>query len=57
MKVKWSKLIIKITAWLFAEIFLTLLNLDNLADYGEFVFQSKALIEIAEASTALILSA
>ena len=27
--------------WLFAEIVLTLVNLDNLADYGEFIFRVK----------------
>ncbi len=25
--------------WLFAEVVLTLLNLDDLADYGEFIFR------------------
>jgi ion channel-forming bestrophin family protein len=38
MKVKWKKLIIKIAAWLFAEILLNFLGFDTLADYGEFVF-------------------
>jgi len=38
MKVTWKKLIIKIAAWLFAEILLNFLGLDTLADYGEFVF-------------------
>ena len=35
-------------AWLSAEIFLTTLGLDNLADYGEFVFQDRAWIYISE---------
>ncbi|MGB5634911.1 MAG: hypothetical protein WBM44_03985 [Waterburya sp.] len=51
MKVKWSQLVLKIIVWLFAEMYLTVLGLDNLADYGEFVFQYKALVTIAEAST------
>ena len=53
MKVKWSQLALKITVWLFAEIYLTVIGLDNLADYGEFVFQYKALVTIADASTTL----
>ena len=53
MKAKWSQLVLKIIVWLFAEMYLTVLGLDNLADYGEFVFQHKALLTIAEASTTL----
>ena len=56
MKVKWSHLILKILIWLSAEIYLTAIGLDNLADYGEYVFQYKALIQIAEASTPLSLT-
>lgn len=56
MKVKWSHLIFKILIWLSAEIYLTAIGLDNLADYGEYVFQYKALIQIAEASTPLSLT-
>lgn len=51
MKVKWSQLILKIIVWLFAEMYLTVLGLDNLADYGEFVFQYRALVTIADASS------
>ena len=57
MKVKWSELFIKIVVWLSAEIFLTALGLDNLADYSEFVFQYRALIQIAQTSTPLDFSA
>ena len=51
MKVKWSQLVLKIVVWLFTEMYLTVLGLDNLADYGEFVFQYKALVTITDAST------
>ncbi len=34
-------LLVKGFVWLTAEIILTLLELDNLADYGEFVFRVK----------------
>ena len=53
MEVKWSKLVLKIVVWLSAEIFLTALGLDNMADYSEFVFQSRALVQISETSTSL----
>ena len=53
MEVKWSKLVLKIVVWLSAEIFLTALGLDNVADYSEFVFQSRALVQISETSTSL----
>ena len=48
MKIKWSKLVLEMIAWLSAEIFLTTLGLDNLADYGEFVFQDRDWIYIGE---------
>lgn len=35
----WSKLFIKAAIWLCAEIALTCLGLDDLADYSEFVAQ------------------
>jgi hypothetical protein len=33
--------LIKITAWLAAEIILNLIGIDDLADYGEFIRESK----------------
>ena len=36
MKVRWRTLIAKTTFWILTEVFLTLLGLDNLADYSEF---------------------
>lgn len=35
-----KQLFSKLTLWLFLEIILTLLNLDNLADYSEFLNRS-----------------
>ncbi|WP_293112457.1 hypothetical protein [Moorena sp. SIO4G3] len=34
----------KVTTWLVAEIILNLIGLDNLADYGEFVFDKEVFI-------------
>ncbi|MGB5637070.1 MAG: hypothetical protein WBM86_30400 [Waterburya sp.] len=53
MKVKWSQLLIKTIFWLSAEIYLTVIGLDNLADYGEFVFQYKTLSTMALTSSTL----
>jgi hypothetical protein len=39
VQVKGKKLFAKILVWLAAEILLNFLGLDNLADYGEFVFE------------------
>ncbi|MGF1542242.1 MAG: hypothetical protein ACFCU5_17660 [Pleurocapsa sp.] len=50
MNIKWSKLILKTIIWLSAEMYLTAIGLDNMADYGEFV-QYKALVHIAQVST------
>jgi hypothetical protein len=41
MKVRWRKLILQIAFWAIAEIVLNLIGLDDLADYGEFVFTNK----------------
>ena len=37
MQVQWKKLLAKTIVWLAAEILLSLLGLDNLADYSEFL--------------------
>jgi hypothetical protein len=39
MKVKWTVFLTKAGFWLIAEIGLSLLELDNLADYSEFLFE------------------
>ena len=35
---------IRITAWLLAEVVLTVLGTDDIADYGEYVFKAKGLL-------------
>ena len=37
MQFKWKKLIVRTLIWLAVEIYLSLLGLDTLADYGEFI--------------------
>ena len=37
MKICWKKLSTTVLFWLFSEILLNCLGLDNLADYGEFI--------------------
>jgi hypothetical protein len=39
-----NKLVVKIATWLVAELLLNLSGLDNLADYGEFVFGQEIII-------------
>ena len=48
MNLKWKKLLVNLSVWLVAEIILTVLGLDNLADYSEFVFQSQTLASVQE---------
>ncbi len=38
MQVNWQKLFTQTLIWIAAEVLLTLLGLDNLADYSEFIF-------------------
>jgi hypothetical protein len=39
MKIKWTVFLTKAGFWLVAEVGLNLLNLDDLADYSEFLFE------------------
>lgn len=41
MNVRWRKLLIKISFWLVTEFLFNLLGIDDLADYGEFVYENK----------------
>ena len=38
MKIDWIKVLLKISTWLFLELALGFLGLDNLADYSEYLF-------------------
>ncbi|AFZ30817.1 hypothetical protein Glo7428_2304 [Gloeocapsa sp. PCC 7428] len=38
MNILWKNLLIKTVIWLIVEIILSVLGLDNIADYSEFVF-------------------
>lgn len=51
MDVRWKTLITKLTVWLVAEIILSLLGLDNLADYSEFL-EDQYLVQIVHNHTA-----
>ncbi len=39
MKVRWKKFLLRTSVWLIAEISLSCLGMDDLADYSEFVFE------------------
>ena len=49
----WKKLLLNLSIWLTAEIILTALGLDNLADYGEFIIQSNGAAFTNDAVAAL----
>jgi hypothetical protein len=44
MTVQWNHLMTKMLVWLAAEVFLSILGLDNLADYGEFMLSHEAAV-------------
>ena len=52
-RLRWKKLLLNLSIWLAAEIVLTVLGLDNLADYGEFIIQSDAAVSLNDAVAAL----
>ena len=53
MKIQWKKLWLKIILWLGAEILLTSIGLDNLADYSEFLGEQKKVALMGKASPTL----
>ena len=53
MKVKWKKLFVLLVMWLATEIFLNFLGLDDIADYGEFVFENHG-IEFSKMASLVI---
>lgn len=56
MHVQWPKLLFKASFWLCTEIALTFLGLDDLADYGEFIFQHRACPQSQSNQICLIVS-
>ena len=53
MKIQWQKLWFKIILWLGAEILLTLIGLDDLADYSEFLCQQQEMALMGKAHPTL----
>ena len=45
-KIKWRKLLILITIWLFSEVVLNFTGWDDLADYSEYIFEKPPLVFI-----------
>jgi hypothetical protein len=43
MRMKWKTLIAKVAVWILLELILNFLGLDNLADYSEFLFQTRSI--------------
>ena len=46
MRVQWQKLLLRTGIWLCAEISLTVLGLDDLADYSEYIFQNRSEVPV-----------
>ena len=44
MNKRWKILLLKATVWLVAEISLSFLGLDDLADYSEFIFEKNVIV-------------
>ncbi|GAB4187787.1 MAG: hypothetical protein Fur006_27860 [Coleofasciculaceae cyanobacterium] len=56
MQTRWKKVIVKVTAWLAAEIILNLIGLDSLADYSEFLYEQEVTVlsQIPQLTPALV---
>ena len=54
MKILWKKAWLKATTWLLAEILLSLMGLDHLADYSEYLFEKTVIADsLASKMTAI----
>lgn len=51
---RWKKLFVKGGLWLSAEVVLGLVGLDNLADYSEFLAQSRLPTELVELASSWV---
>lgn len=45
MKIQWYKLGFKILLWISGEVVLTLIGIDELIDYSEFLLSSKVIVQ------------
>jgi MFS superfamily sulfate permease-like transporter len=48
-RIQWKTLLVRTTLWLITEVVLNAVGLDNLADYGEFVFERNTIAQGAAA--------
>ena len=44
MNMRWKKLLMTTTLWLTTEIWFGFLEIDNLADYSEFIFEKNLIV-------------
>ncbi len=44
MDVRWKTVLARITVWLAAEILLSFLGIDDMADYSEFIFERYVIV-------------
>ncbi len=44
MKIQWQKLVVKIFFWLLVEVVFSLIGIDDLADYSEFLLMPKTTV-------------
>jgi hypothetical protein len=45
MKIRWQKLFLTASLWLFTEFWFNLIGIDNLADYTEFIFEKTVIVQ------------
>ena len=50
MNVRWKKLLLKTTFWLATEICFTLIGIDDLVDYSEFLFGRQEIVQPLQTS-------
>ena len=51
--VRWRRFLVKGTIWLSSELMLGLIGMDNLADYSEFLVQSRVANHVSAAITTI----
>ena len=44
MTIRWQQLLVSLSLWLIAELFLNLVGIDDLVDYSEYIFDRHAIV-------------
>lgn len=48
MTIRWKQLLVSLSLWLIAEFFLSLVGVDDLVDYSEYIFDRHTIVMVRQ---------